>query len=59
MTRLKVTAAADLIADMSTARAAALPVGASVMARIPAEGAKLLSLPKDGPALPALDPDNP
>ncbi len=60
VTRLKVnTAGSGLIADMSTARAAALPVGARVIARVPAEGAKLLSLPDDGPALPALDPDNP
>jgi putative spermidine/putrescine transport system ATP-binding protein len=60
VTRLKVnTAGSGLIADMSTARAAALPVGARVIARVPAEGAKLLSLPDDGPALPVLDPDNP
>ena len=59
VTRLKVTGeGTSLIADMSTARAAALPVGATVVARIPAEGAKLLSLPDDGPALPALDPDD-
>ena len=57
VTRLKVSG--GLIADMSTARAAALPVGASVSARVPAEGLKLLSLPNDGPASPALDPDNP
>ena len=44
---------------MSTARAAALPVGAQVVARIPSEGAKLISLPDDGPGLPTLDPDNP
>ncbi len=60
VTRLKLnTAGSGLIADMSTARAAALPVGARVIARVPAEGAKLLSLPDDGPALPVLDPDNP
>ena len=59
VTRLKVTGeGTSLIADMSTARAAALPVGATVVARIPAEGAKLLSLPDDGPGLPALDPDD-
>jgi ABC-type Fe3+/spermidine/putrescine transport system ATPase subunit len=57
VTRLKVSG--GLIADMSTARAAALPVGASVSARVPAYGLKLLSLPNDGPASPALDPDNP
>jgi hypothetical protein len=32
---------------MSTARAAALPVGARVNARVPAEGANLLSLPDE------------
>jgi putative spermidine/putrescine transport system ATP-binding protein len=57
VTRLKVSG--GLIADMSTARAAALPVGARVSARVPAEGAKLLSLPEDGPGLPVLDPDSP
>jgi putative spermidine/putrescine transport system ATP-binding protein len=57
VTRLKVSG--GLIADMSTARAAALPVGASVNARVPAEGVKLLSLPNDGPGSPVLDPDNP
>ena len=45
VTRLKVSG--GLIADMSTARAAALPVGARVNARVPAEGAKLLSLPDE------------
>ncbi|HEX7626605.1 MAG TPA: ABC transporter ATP-binding protein [Gaiellaceae bacterium] len=60
VTRLKVTGdGTNLIADMSTARAAALPVGARVVARIPSEGAKLISLPDDGPGLPVLDPDNP
>ena len=48
----------NLIADMSTARAAALPVGARVVAKIPSEGAKLISLPDDGPGLPVLDPDD-
>jgi putative spermidine/putrescine transport system ATP-binding protein len=59
VTRLKVnTAGSGLIADMSTARAAALPVGARVVARVPAEGAKLLSLPEGGSGLPVLDPDD-
>jgi putative spermidine/putrescine transport system ATP-binding protein len=59
VTRLKVSGTnTSLIADMSTARAAALPVGASVVARIPAEGAKLLSLPDDAPVPSALDPDD-
>jgi putative spermidine/putrescine transport system ATP-binding protein len=60
VTRVKVTGSGtSLIADMSTSRAAALPVGAQVVARIPSEGAKLISLPDDGPGLPVLDPDNP
>ena len=60
VTRVKVNGTGtSLIADMSTARAAALPVGAQVVARIPSEGAKLISLPDDGPGLPVLDPDNP
>jgi len=58
VTRLKVSGeGTSLIADMSTARAAALPVGARIIAKIPAEGAKLISLPDEGPALPELDPD--
>ena len=60
VTRVKVTGSGtSLIADMSTARAAALPVGARVVAKIPSEGAKLISLPDEGPALPELDPDSP
>jgi putative spermidine/putrescine transport system ATP-binding protein len=60
VTRVKVTGGGtSLIADMSTARAAALPVGARVTAKIPSEGAKLINLPDDGAALPTLDPDNP
>src|SRR5436853_858964 len=59
VTRLKVTSnGTSLIADLSTARAAALPVGAHVVAKIPSEGAKLISLPDDGPGLPVLDPDD-
>ena len=59
VTRVKLTGSGtSLIADMSTARAAALPVGASVVAKIPSEGAKLISLPDDGPGLPVLDPDD-
>jgi putative spermidine/putrescine transport system ATP-binding protein len=45
VTRLKMTG--GLIADMSTARAAALPVGASVVAQVPAEGVQLLTLAAD------------
>ena len=60
MTRVKVAAeGTTLVTDMSAARAAALPVGAQVVARIPADDAKLLSLPEDGQGLPVLDPDNP
>jgi len=45
VTRLKVVGpAADLIADLPTARAEALPIGSRVSARVPAEGARLLSL---------------
>ena len=59
VTRLKVTSnGTGLIADLSTARAAALPVGARVVAKVPSEGAKLISLPDDGPGLPVLDPDD-
>jgi putative spermidine/putrescine transport system ATP-binding protein len=53
VTRLKVSG--DLIADMPAARAAALPVGSNVVAKIPAEGAKLLTLPEDGPVYDAGD----
>jgi putative spermidine/putrescine transport system ATP-binding protein len=45
VTRLKMTG--GLIADMSTARASALPVGASVVARVPTDGAQLLALAPD------------
>ena len=49
VTRLKVVGGgASLIADVSTAKAATLPVGMRVVARLPAEGARLLEL-KDGP----------
>ncbi|MGZ4334569.1 MAG: TOBE domain-containing protein, partial [Gaiellaceae bacterium] len=56
VTRLKMTG--GLIADMSTARASALPVGASIVAHVPTDGVQLLTL-TDGEELPALDPDNP
>jgi putative spermidine/putrescine transport system ATP-binding protein len=45
VTRLKMTG--GLIADMSTARASALPVGASVVATVPTEGVQLLTLADD------------
>jgi putative spermidine/putrescine transport system ATP-binding protein len=59
VTRVKVTGGGtSLIADMSTARAAALPVGARVTAKIPSEGAKLLTLSDDAPALATLVQDD-
>jgi putative spermidine/putrescine transport system ATP-binding protein len=45
VTRLKMSG--GLIADMSTARASALPVGANVVARVPTEGVQLLTLADD------------
>jgi putative spermidine/putrescine transport system ATP-binding protein len=45
VTRLKMSG--GLIADMSTARASALPVGANVVAHVPTEGVQLLSLADD------------
>jgi putative spermidine/putrescine transport system ATP-binding protein len=47
VTRLKMTG--GLIADMSTARATALPVGANVVAHVPADGVQLLTLTDDLP----------
>ncbi|MFN2628836.1 MAG: ABC transporter ATP-binding protein [Gaiellaceae bacterium] len=45
VTRVKVIGRdSELIADLSTARAAALPPGSRVVAHVPAEGARLLSL---------------
>jgi putative spermidine/putrescine transport system ATP-binding protein len=45
VTRLKIVGPdADLIADMPTARAATMPVGHSVVAHVPSEGTRLLSL---------------
>jgi putative spermidine/putrescine transport system ATP-binding protein len=54
VTRLKVTG--GLIADMSTARASALPVGSRVIANVPEDGVQLLTLTDDTP-LPSLDFD--
>jgi putative spermidine/putrescine transport system ATP-binding protein len=45
VTRLKMSG--GLIADMSTARASALPVGSSVVARVPADETQLLELADD------------
>ena len=45
VTRLTVAGpAGNLIADMPTARAEALPVGSRVIAHVPDEGSRLLSL---------------
>jgi putative spermidine/putrescine transport system ATP-binding protein len=45
VTRLKIVGhAAELIADMSTARADAMPVGRPVIAHVPSSGTRLLSL---------------
>ena len=45
VTRLKIVGPnAELIADMPTARAATMPVGQSVIAHVPSEGTRLLSL---------------
>jgi putative spermidine/putrescine transport system ATP-binding protein len=57
VTRLKVVGGkSELIADMSTARAATLPPGQRVVAKVPVGDARLLSLAEDAaPAVPALD----
>ncbi len=58
VTRVKVAGGElSLTADMSTARAAALPIGSSVVARIPSGDLSLLSLPEDGMASIGVDPD--
>ena len=60
VTRLKVIGpGGNLIADMPPARAEALPVGSRVFAHIPDEGARLLTLPSEGPVRPALDGGDP
>jgi putative spermidine/putrescine transport system ATP-binding protein len=54
VTRLKVLGpGADLIADVPTARAEALPVGSRVTATLPTEGAQLLSLAGSAEPAPA------
>jgi hypothetical protein len=57
VTRVKVAGpAGSLIADMPTARAEALPVGSRVVANVPNEGLRLLTLPAEGtPVLPEDD----
>jgi putative spermidine/putrescine transport system ATP-binding protein len=58
ITRVKVVGpAGNLTADMATARAAALPVGSRVLARIPEEGARLINLPAEPEASPEPDAD--
>jgi putative spermidine/putrescine transport system ATP-binding protein len=55
VTRVKVIGeGADLIADLPTSRVASLPIGLKVVARVPAEGVRLLSL-AEAPAGPAPD----
>jgi putative spermidine/putrescine transport system ATP-binding protein len=59
VTRLKVQASeAELISDVPTARVDSLPVGQPVVAHIPNEGTRLLTLTEE-PASFELDPDNP
>jgi putative spermidine/putrescine transport system ATP-binding protein len=54
VTRIKVVGAgAELIADVPTSRVAYLPIGLSVHAHVPAEGARLLSLTEPASAEPA------
>ena len=48
----------SLVADLSTARAAPLSVGSTVVASFPPDSARLLALSEES-ALPVLDPDNP
>ena len=56
VTRVKVTTpAATLISDMSAIRAEALPVGARVTARVPADESRLISLPDEGVTFSARD----
>jgi putative spermidine/putrescine transport system ATP-binding protein len=60
VTRLKVVGpGAELIADVSTAKAATLPIGMRVTAALPATDARLLELTPDDGASPALDPAGP
>jgi putative spermidine/putrescine transport system ATP-binding protein len=56
VTRLKVVApSSDLIADMPTVRAAALPPGQRVVAKVPAGDARLLTLVGELPVVPEPD----
>jgi putative spermidine/putrescine transport system ATP-binding protein len=60
VTRLKVVGpGADLIADVSTAKAATLPIGMKVTAALPATDARLLELRPDEETALALDPAGP
>jgi putative spermidine/putrescine transport system ATP-binding protein len=59
VTRLKILGEeTDLIADVATAAVEFLPIGTRVVARVPAEGTRLLSLGEE-PAPADLDPDSP
>jgi putative spermidine/putrescine transport system ATP-binding protein len=56
VTRVKVTTPeATLISDMSAGRAEALPIGARVTARVPADESRLISLPDEGVTFSAQD----
>jgi hypothetical protein len=60
VTRLKVVGpGADLIADVSTAKAATLPIGMKVTAALPASDARLLELKPDDGRAAVLDPAGP
>jgi ABC-type Fe3+/spermidine/putrescine transport system ATPase subunit len=61
VTRLKVVGpAADLIADVSTAKAATLPIGMKVTAALPATDARVLELSESvAERVPELDPVGP
>jgi putative spermidine/putrescine transport system ATP-binding protein len=59
VTRVKMASGElSLTADMPPARAAALPIGSSVVARVQGEGVKLLALAEDEPASLGLDPED-
>jgi putative spermidine/putrescine transport system ATP-binding protein len=60
VTRLKVVGpGADLIADVSTAKAATLPIGMKVTAALPATDARVLELSESTERVPELDPAGP
>jgi putative spermidine/putrescine transport system ATP-binding protein len=60
VTRIKVIGSdVDLIADVTTSRVDALPIGLRVLARVPAEGVRLLSLQSEEPAEPEAGGESP